>query len=262
MNFNPQYQAFEPDIHGYLNPRFSPGQGFNLSFSPRPPYQEGHDILRQLFTPSPCHGLPPPSSTGISNGLLYQSFAPFSPSWRTDSANQPQDQFRSSFPSLLSDPNTAVDDFGSQFPPQGFHDEEVRLVETLVAQPSSQEPNPKRPRKNISQWEKHKDQIKKLYLDEGKSVEETRDCMREQYGFDASWVLSLSKLMATIKTYLEIGPVHTRLNSTNGASSKTFPRTGQIGCWSKLVAEKRRRTRILYSTLEIGHSQLIACSKV
>jgi hypothetical protein len=184
MNFNPQNQAFEPGL--YWNPQFSPNQGFNFSFSPRPPYQEGHDILRQLFTPSPGRGLPPPSSADVSNGLLYQSFVPFSQNWATDNANLSQSQFQSSFPSLLPNPTTTVDDFVLQIPPQDFHDEEVQQIETLEAQHPSQEPNPKRQRKNISQWDKYKDQIKEFYLDKGKSVEDTRDCMREQYGFDAS----------------------------------------------------------------------------
>lgn len=184
MNFNLHNQAFAPDIH--WNTQFSPNQGFNLSFSPRPSYEEGHNILRQLFTPSPGQGLPPPSSTGVSNGLLYQSFVPFSQNWATDGASLPQHQFQSPFPSLLPNPTTIVDDFVFQIPPQDFHDEEDQWIEALEAQHSSQEPNPKRQRKNISQWDKHKDQIKKFYLDEGKSVEETRDCMKEQYGFDAS----------------------------------------------------------------------------
>jgi hypothetical protein len=42
-------------------------------------------------------------------------------------------------------------------------------------------------KKRISdeEWQIHKDNIERLYLDEGRDVREVRDTMKRDYGFDA-----------------------------------------------------------------------------
>lgn len=44
----------------------------------------------------------------------------------------------------------------------------------------------RRSRYGTLDWEKHKSPIKKLYMDENKSLKDTMEIMKEEHGFEAS----------------------------------------------------------------------------
>ena len=182
MTFPLNNQAFEPDP--VWTGDFNSNHGFEFNFSPRASYQS--DFLGQSFPrlPSPIRGTA--ASPGGSSALLYQSIAPFfpGPSWGSGSVGILLDD-RNPWAPLPNSTATARDRVLEVQPPDVL-DEDVFGFEDLDAQDDIGERRPKRTRKNVSLWDEQKERIRQLYLDEGKSVEDTKECMKHQFGFDAS----------------------------------------------------------------------------
>lgn len=59
-----------------------------------------------------------------------------------------------------------------------------------VRSATGERPAARTAKKRISddEWQMHKDNIERLYLDEGRDVREVRDTMKRDYGFDAQYV--------------------------------------------------------------------------
>lgn len=55
-----------------------------------------------------------------------------------------------------------------------------------VPAPSSAEPIKKRPRRPVLPWAQHKEELRRLYLEENSTLDEIRDVMKVQRGFEAT----------------------------------------------------------------------------
>ena len=61
-------------------------------------------------------------------------------------------------------------------------------VPTAVNSPERQNSPPPRTRLSLANWEPHRSKIKKLYIDQNLSLKETRQVLKDEDGFDASYV--------------------------------------------------------------------------